>query len=88
LDALDEEDEEENDLDVAWDVLLGYSLIDEKHGLLGEITGIDESTINILLRIDHRGQELLIPAVEEWVVSVDHRKKQLKASIPEGLLEL
>ncbi|GHT30126.1 ribosome maturation factor RimM [Bacteroidia bacterium] len=88
LDALGGEEEEEGDLDVAWDILAGYSLIDEKHGELGEITDVDESTINILLQIDHQGEELLIPAVEEWVVSVDHRKKHLKVSIPEGLLEL
>jgi 16S rRNA processing protein RimM len=87
LDALGEK-EEEGDLDVGWNILAGYSLIDEKHGELGKITDIDESTINILLQIDHQGEELLIPAVEEWIVSVDHRKKYLKVSIPEGLLEL
>jgi 16S rRNA processing protein RimM len=88
LDALEEEEEEAGGLDVAWDVIIGYTLIDEVHGLLGEITDVDESTINILLQIDYNGKELLVPAVEEWLVSVDHRKKCLNISIPEGLLEL
>jgi 16S rRNA processing protein RimM len=68
--------------------LLGYFVYDSAASLLGEITAIDESTANILWRIDRQGKELLLPAVNEWIVAVDHRKKQLTVAIPEGLLEL
>lgn len=46
----------------------------------------DESTINVLLQIDHNGEELLLPAAEELILSADHENKTLAVSIPEGLL--
>jgi 16S rRNA processing protein RimM len=71
-----------------WAKYTGYAVSDER-GLLGEITAIDESTANTLWRINNNvGKERLIPVVEEWIVSVDHTKKQLNLSLPDGLLEL
>lgn len=55
---------------------------------LAEITDVDESTINVLLQIDHNGEELLLPAAEELILSADHENKTLAVSIPEGLLDL
>jgi len=72
----------------SWEAFRGYELVAEKQGTLGELKAIDDSTINVLLQIDYRGRELLIPAVEQWIISVDHRKKQLTVSIPDGLLEM
>ncbi|MDR1557299.1 MAG: ribosome maturation factor RimM [Tannerellaceae bacterium] len=70
-----------------WD-FVGYTVSDETHGLLGELRAIDESTANTLLQIDYAGRELLIPAVEEWLISAVHENKELKLSLPPGLLEL
>ena len=84
-DALSEEDATENP---SWNDFIGYEVLDTAHGLLGKITAIDESTINILIQIDRNGNELLVPAAEEFILSVDHVKKSLQVSIPEGLLHL
>jgi 16S rRNA processing protein RimM len=70
-----------------WADFAGYLVSDEKD-VLGEITAIDESTANILLQIDREGRELLVPAVEEWITSVDHKHKRLTLAVPEGLLDL
>ena len=72
LDAVDEED-------LVTDVQKGY---------LGEITDVDETTINVLLRVDHKGEELLIPAVEELITEADHEARSLTVSWPEGLIDL
>ena len=50
-------------------------VIDERHGELGKITDVDETTINVLLQIDHHGNELLLPAVEELITAADHEKQ-------------
>jgi 16S rRNA processing protein RimM len=71
-----------------WAKYLGYTVSDKSHGILGELTTIDESTANTLLHIDNVSKELLIPTVEKWIVSVDHTKKELHLSVPDGLLEL
>lgn len=86
---LDEVDEEDDLIgDITWDSFIGYAVVDQLHGELGMITNVDESTINVLLQIDHNGEELLLPAAEEFILSADHENKKLVVSIPEGLLDL
>lgn len=86
--SLDEVDRDDLVGDMTWDSFIGYRVIDEHHGEIGEITDVDESTINVLLQIDHNGEELLLPAAEELILSADHENKTLAVSIPEGLLDL
>lgn len=74
--------------DMTWDSFVGYGVSDEKHGFLGVITGVDESTINVLLRVDYDGEELLIPAAEELIKDVDHIGHLLIVSLPDGLIDL
>lgn len=74
--------------DMTWDSFIGYTVIDERHGELGKITDVDETTINVLLQIDYKGEPLLLPAAEELITSADHENKTLQVSIPEGLLDL
>ena len=85
LDAVDEEDLVG---DMTWDSFIGYTVTDVQKGYLGEITDVDETTINVLLRVDHKGEELLIPAVEELITEADHEARSLTVSLPEGLIEL
>ena len=73
---------------MSWDSFIGYTVIDERHGELGKITDVDETTINVLLQIDHHGNELLLPAAEELITTADHENKTLRVSVPEGLLDL
>lgn len=85
LDAVDEDDLVG---DMSWDSFIGYTVIDQKHGELGKITDVDETTINVLLQIDHNGEDILLPAAEELILTADHDNKTLQVSIPEGLLDL
>ena len=56
--------------------------------LLGKITDVDDSTINVLLQIDYNGKNILLPAAEELVKEVDYEQKKMFVSLPEGLLAL
>ena len=58
------------------------------HGHLGEVTDVDTSTVNTLFIIDHNGEELLIPAQEEFITDIDHEHRVITVSLPEGLLNL
>lgn len=82
--------EEGDDLvgDMSWDGFVGYTVVDEHHGTLGRITDVDGTTLNVLFQIDRGGDELLLPAAEELIVSVSHDDKTLRVSVPEGLLDL
>lgn len=80
-------DEEELEGDYTWEYFVGFSVVDSEHGNLGEITQVDESTINILLQVMKDGREVLIPAAEEFISGIDHQHKILHVQLPEGLIE-
>lgn len=85
---LDLVDEDELLGDMTWDNFIGFTVIDEKAGKLGEISDVDESTVNVLLQINYLGKELLLPAAEELVKHIDFDKRELFVALPEGLLDL
>ena len=57
-------------------------------GRLGEVTDVDTTTINTLFVVDHQGEELLIPAQEDFIVGIDQKHKVITVDLPEGLLAL
>ena len=73
---------------LSWSFFRGYIAVDEKLGELGEITDIDESTINTLFVIDNDGEEILVPAQEEFILGVDQENREIIFNLPEGLVEL
>ena len=85
---LSEVDPEDLAADMTWDSFIGYEVVDAHAGRLGVVEAVDESTLNVLFRIERDGAELLIPAVEEFISWVDQAEKRLEVSLPEGLLEL
>ncbi len=81
---------EESDLvgDMTWDSFVGYTVNDLDGNLLGAITSVDDSTVNVLFQIDYQGEPLLFPAAEELIASVDPAARQITVHVPEGLLDL
>lgn len=81
------EDEEQEET-LTWEMFEGFEVIDEVQGAIGTITEVDESTENTLFVIDYEGEELLLPAQEEFIRQVDVKNRQLRVAVPEGLLQL
>lgn len=81
-------DPEEMGEEMLWEDWLGYRVFDEREGELGTIMAVDTSTVNVLFRIDHKGRELIFPAAEELVHSVNEDEKIIWVKMPEGLLDL
>lgn len=72
----------------SWNSLIGFEVVDKQHGLLGIVTDVDDSTINVLLKISSKEKELLLPAVDELILTVDVKGKRLEVSVPDGLLDI
>lgn len=79
---------EEQDEVTSWNYFVGFVVDDVNHGTLGVITDVDDATMNVLFVIESEdGNEVLLPAHEEFILDIDHKKKRVKVNIPEGLLE-
>ncbi|MCD7971944.1 MAG: 16S rRNA processing protein RimM [Candidatus Azobacteroides sp.] len=73
----------------SWHNFTGYIIKDKNAGILGEITGIEDSTSNILFEVrkdDHIAY--LIPANIDLILKINEEKKELFIQIPEGLLDI
>jgi len=81
LEEIEEEEEEA-------DYFVGFEVIEEKNGKIGTITEVDQSTENVLFVIGSENNEILIPAVEEYITDIDHEKKIIHLRLPDGLLDL
>jgi 16S rRNA processing protein RimM len=68
--------------------VIGFSVIDQKFGTVGVITGINDTTNQALFIIDHKGTEILIPINDEFLTKVDRDNKTIEVNTPEGLIEL
>lgn len=66
--------------------LVGYAIVDASNGKsVGNITAVDDSTINILFELE---DGTLIPASDELIESIDTEQQQIKMNIPKGLLDI
>ncbi len=69
---------------------VGARVVDERFGLLGEVSDILENPGQMLLEVvsADRKNPLLIPLVDEFVMSADPDGSRIVVSVPEGLLNL
>ncbi|MEZ5072737.1 MAG: hypothetical protein R2751_17690 [Bacteroidales bacterium] len=67
---------------------VGYEAEEKDGGPLGPVTGYLADSLNPMWLIDHRGRELLVPAVQAFVHSVDPKRKKLVLTLPDGLTSL
>lgn len=76
------------DNELTWNYFVGFLIKDINKGEIGKVTDVDDSTINTLFVVDHKGTEVLIPAQEDFMVDLNRKKKVITMHLPEGLLEL
>ncbi|BEH00533.1 ribosome maturation factor RimM [Bacteroides sedimenti] len=73
---------------LSWDFFVGFHVTDKRLGEIGTVVDVDDSTINTLFVIDRNGEELLVPAQEEFILKMDAKKKRMTVNLPDGLLSL
>ena len=76
------------DKGLTWDTFVGFSMKDIHAGVLGEVIDVDTSTVNTLFVVDRQGEELLVPAQEEFIRKINKGERQITVELPEGLLAL
>ena len=74
--------------ELSWNFFIGFRMEDVHHGLLGEVVDVDTTTVNTLFVVEQEGEELLVPAQEEFILGIDQEKKLITVELPEGLLNL
>ena len=68
--------------------VIGLEIIDKEKGLVGKCSGVIDQTSQPLFQIDCNGTEILIPAVDEFIESIDRENKKIYLNAPEGLIDL
>lgn len=73
----------------SWSYFTGFRVEDEEVGVLGTVEYVNDDTANVLFEIRRPdGRELLLPAHEEFIVSLDHKDRSMVVRVPDGLLSL
>ena len=67
--------------------LLGYTIVDIKKSL-GPIVEVIEQPHQMLCRLEINNKEVLIPLNENTLQEIDHKKRQVIVTLPDGLLEI
>ena len=70
-----------------WNYIIGYDVVGTDGALIGKIGSVDESTINTLFILDNGEKEILIPATEDFITTIDEELKIIEMNLPEGLLD-
>ncbi len=80
---------ESGEEDMSLRFFIGFKMTDENGKDIGVITDIDDNTQNWLFIVENpKGEEILIPAHEEFISEIDNENKIMKMVLPEGLTEL
>ena len=68
--------------------IVGFELIDETFGPVGNIERIMEHGHQDLFVVKHKGKEVLIPVSDDIIRKVDRKKNTILVSVPEGLIDI
>jgi 16S rRNA processing protein RimM len=76
-----------NEVSVAFDDFIGYHIRDINTPFFGEIIDYAGLKENPLFLVNSGNKEILIPAVSDFIVSVDDNKREIIINLPVGFLE-
>lgn len=69
--------------------LIGYDLTDADGTPVGRITGIDDSTANVLLTVETAdGRSIFVPFADELLTALDTAAHTAALDLPDGLINL
>lgn len=68
--------------------LVGFRLYDVDLGLIGEILDVNDYAGNLLLEVEYRGKEALVPLNEDLIVRLDEDAREIEMQLPSGLFDL
>lgn len=82
-------DEDNDDDGLYASDLIGFRIESTDGELHGEITDIDDSTVNVLFIVrSDSGRQIMIPVADELIDNIDEEGKTITVSLPDGILDL
>ena len=84
---LKEEDVKKNASSTAPISMLGFMVYDKKKPL-STVLEVIEQPVQILLRIEMEGKEVLVPLNESTLDKIDHKQEKIYVTLPDGLLDI
>ena len=68
--------------------VIGYQVIDNKFGILGNLESYHDIPSNPLLVVKSEEKEILIPFQEEFIIDVNDSEKIIYCKIPDAIINL
>jgi 16S rRNA processing protein RimM len=68
--------------------IIGFTVVDKQLGKLGTVTNVYNLEHQDLIAMDYQNREVLIPMIDDIVLSVDREAQHLEVDLPEGLLDV
>jgi 16S rRNA processing protein RimM len=78
----------EPDDELSPNALTGFRLYDTALGFVGEILGMNDFAGNLLLTVEYRGKEALVPLNEDLIIRIDEDAREIEMQLPAGLFDL
>lgn len=67
---------------------IGFEAVDKNVGSLGPIVDIYQTAQQWLATVKYKGNEALLPLIEQTLRKIDLKKKQVHLELPDGLLDI
>ena len=68
--------------------LIGMTAFDSKFGKIGLISRVDDFSGNMVITVNHKQAEIMIPLSDEVISSIDETNRELHLNCPDGLIEI
>lgn len=70
------------------DWLLDYEVIDHRFGSLGKVLETEDNGAQMLLHLNYKDKQIILPYVEEFIMEVNEETKKIMYNAPEGLIDI
>jgi 16S rRNA processing protein RimM len=77
-----------NDDQFYYHEIIGFVAEDLQFGVIGTITGVNDSTAQALFEIENQGKTILIPVNDDFIRKIDKSQQKIIFQTPEGLIDL
>jgi 16S rRNA processing protein RimM len=68
--------------------VIGFDIDDKKHGVIGKIVSVNDTTAQPLFEVLNGDVEMLIPMVDHFLLKIDRENKKVMMDLPDGLIEM
>lgn len=81
-------EEEDKDGEFGYEDMVGFTITDSVSGKSGVIQEFVDYGENILFDVDFDSTQVMIPIVEDIIISIDPENREIEAVFPDGLMDL